>query len=285
MVLRTTQDIVQGDFINKAERNGTPSNDVDRVPRMESNGYVSEDHMEAPNAIDIVIGEAFTGATTPQPAYISKSDNKAYRCDANNTGKMKFVGFIISSGSTNDTERLVCRGLVRGFSGLDEGEKYYLSDTIGTISNTPGTNEVLVGIAVNSTTLLIQKGRRHAHGTVVLADAGGASTSQDTVVTLGFRPSVIRLVGYAEMDDPVMSQGTWINGTYRCIRAGFDESGGTALVEDETNYGLHLETAGASFQWTASIESVTDTGFTLRATQQQVSPPDFAIHWEAEGEI
>jgi len=41
MTLRTGQDIVQGDFIKESEKNSTPANDADRVPRLETNGKVS----------------------------------------------------------------------------------------------------------------------------------------------------------------------------------------------------------------------------------------------------
>ncbi|MEJ6011444.1 hypothetical protein [Novosphingobium aquae] len=47
-------------------------------------------------------------------------------------------------------------GIVGGFSGLTIGSKYYVSDTIGTIQTTPGTNNIPIGIAISATEILIK---------------------------------------------------------------------------------------------------------------------------------
>lgn len=47
-------------------------------------------------------------------------------------------------------------GICTGISGMTPGTAYYLSDTPGTISAAAGTNPQRLGIALDSTTLLIQ---------------------------------------------------------------------------------------------------------------------------------
>lgn len=46
-------------------------------------------------------------------------------------------------------------GVIGGFTGLTPGAKYYLSNTIGAISTTPGTTSIYLGKAVSATELLI----------------------------------------------------------------------------------------------------------------------------------
>ena len=99
-------------------------------------------------------GETINGATLPVPVYQDTSDNEFYACDANDTAKLNFVGFAISDGNPIDIQM---NGIVKGFSGLDEGEKYYVQDTAGTIGKTPGTHKIYVGRAISQTELLIEK--------------------------------------------------------------------------------------------------------------------------------
>ena len=44
--------------------------------------------------------------------------------------------------------------VVTGFSGLTAGSKYYVQDTIGTIGTSPGTATLLVGVAINATSII-----------------------------------------------------------------------------------------------------------------------------------
>jgi len=102
------------------------------------------------------LGETFTGATTPQPYYVDKSDNKVYQCDGDVIAKLNFAGFVLNSGIANADAEIQNQGIVRGFAGLDEGELYYLSNTKGAISKTAYSNK-LVGIAISATEILIMK--------------------------------------------------------------------------------------------------------------------------------
>ena len=100
-------------------------------------------------------GETINGATLPVPVYQDTTDNEFYKCDADDTDKLNFVGFAISNGTDGNPIDIQMNGIVKGFSGLDEGEKYYVQDTAGTIGKNKGTYYILVGIAINETELLI----------------------------------------------------------------------------------------------------------------------------------
>ena len=105
---------------------------------------------------DLIMGDAFTGTATPQASYQSASDNKLYICDGNDADKLNFLGFVLNTGSADDTADLQTEGIVRGFTGLVEGSYYYVQDD-KTIGTSVGTYAVLVGIAISETELQIIK--------------------------------------------------------------------------------------------------------------------------------
>ena len=67
------------------------------------------------------------------------------------------IGISLKTSTTLavPTANVIYRGEVDGFSGLTPGDTYYVSDTVGTISNTPGSNNIRVGKALTATKLLI----------------------------------------------------------------------------------------------------------------------------------
>ena len=72
-----------------------------------------------------------------------------------NDGRTKnFIGFAKSTVSSGSPVDVVIAGLA-SLTGLTIGNLYYLSDTFGAISTTPGTTTRKVGIATSSTKLLI----------------------------------------------------------------------------------------------------------------------------------
>lgn len=80
----------------------------------------------------------------------------AFKAEADVNGRHEtFVGFSQKDVSEGGKATIVIAGEVGGFSGLTIGTQYYLSDTAGAISTTPGTNTRKVGIASSSTTIVI----------------------------------------------------------------------------------------------------------------------------------
>lgn len=69
---------------------------------------------------------------------------------------LQAIAFEISSGISN-TQKLHCVGIVDGFTDLVAGAVYYVSDTIGIISTTVGTNTIKIGRALSTTVLLISE--------------------------------------------------------------------------------------------------------------------------------
>ena len=100
-------------------------------------------------------GATINGATLPVPIYVLTSDGEVYAADANASGTLKFFGFAISNSTDGNSIKVRVSGVVTGFSGLTIGSMYYVSDTIGTISVTPGTVQIQVGMALSATEILI----------------------------------------------------------------------------------------------------------------------------------
>lgn len=282
MGITTGQNGNASDFIDDSSRNATPSNDSGKVAKLESDGK------EHPffNRIGFVpnAGETINGATLPVPVYQNDTDNEVYACDGNDTTKLKFIGFATSNGTNANPIDVQTNGIVPGFTGLAEGEKYFVQDTVGTIGTSPGTYSVLVGIAISQTELLIQRGRRYANGTFTIA----SNTQTDQVITLGFRPSVIRLkVIDTSTADVLRSEGVWENGNYAYIRTSVDEAGGNNYSGVGTSYIAEIvRTADGSYFHRFTVTSVTDTGFTFTDDETaSFSSPAIAAIWEAEGEF
>jgi hypothetical protein len=101
-----------------------------------------------------------TGTTTPQPVYATSSDGKLLLCDADDdTTGYSFLGFAVTSGTAGNTVYVQTDGIVSGFSGLDIGENYYVSNTVGGIATSSAdyTNPMKVGIAISATQIAIHR--------------------------------------------------------------------------------------------------------------------------------
>lgn len=99
-----------------------------------------------------------TGATTPQPVYISTSTGAIWlSSSADNASTTVFDGFAISSATNGNTVYVQTGGIVSGFTGLTKGAEYFVNDTLGSIGTSQGTNPLKVGKAVSTTQILIIK--------------------------------------------------------------------------------------------------------------------------------
>lgn len=227
----------------------------------------------------LTAGATIAGATTPVPVYQNTTDNELYACDADDTSALKFIGFVISDGDDGDSVQFQEAGVVSGFTSLDEGTAYYVQDAIGTIGTTPGTNPVLVGIAISETEFLIQKGKRHASG------VGSFSASGTDAITIGFRPTKIRVKAIMSGNAIVKSDGTWIAGAYKCLFNGDSNGSQAHTAQTTTSYvGYILNDLLDPDYHQLTITSVTETGFTITNTKVG-SLNDVYYIWEAEGEL
>lgn len=97
-----------------------------------------------------------TGAGTPQPVYATTT-GALILSDANVNYDSQFLGFAVSSALNGGSTTVQVEGVVPGFTGLTKGSRYYVQDAVGTIGTTIGTNEIIVGTAVSSTEIYLEK--------------------------------------------------------------------------------------------------------------------------------
>lgn len=117
---------------------------------------VSSDEINQDLPIIVTGGETINGATLPVAVFQKTSDNEFYACDANDPDRLEFAGFIISNTTDGNDATFQHKGKISGFSGLDEGERYYVQND-KTIGKVPGQHRIYVGKAVSATEILIEK--------------------------------------------------------------------------------------------------------------------------------
>lgn len=104
----------------------------------------------------IIILIAGENLTANNAVYIKASDGKAYKTDATDTTKIDFVGFAQSTVTTGNSVTITV-GETFTLSGLTANSLYYLSGTPGAITVTAPANVKIVGKALSTTILEIQK--------------------------------------------------------------------------------------------------------------------------------
>jgi len=228
----------------------------------------------------VTAGATINGATLPVPVYQNTTDNEFYACDANDTAAMKYLGFAITNGVNAGDFNVQFSGIVSGFTGLAEGEEYYVQDAVGTIGTTIGTNEILVGVAISETELLIQKGQRRAAGTFSIG-----TVTTDVTLTTGFRPSVIRFTAQnvvaASTPDSMRLECVYANGALSALAS--IVNGTSSQVSESTR--LYDVNNWPDYYMTFSVQSITDTSFIIRYTETGTYDQGGVVIWEAEGEI
>lgn len=103
------------------------------------------------------------GAAAPGSAMYVASDGDIEKADANGAAALRKVrGLVVaieggkSAGVAGDRATLCVYGPVAGFTGLTPGAIVYLSDTLGLLSDTPGTNVAVAGYVESATVVFLQ---------------------------------------------------------------------------------------------------------------------------------
>lgn len=224
------------------------------------------------NRVSLTASTTFTGATLPQASYITASGT-ATTSNALSTSTNAFSGFVITNTASGGTATLQTGGVVSGFSGLTQGVTYWLTNTNGTISATPGTVATRVGIAISSTQILIQKDKRTCVGNI--GDLGNSTASLG--ITCGFRPTVVRIGSVFGSNGHYSSmQATYMNGTIRGVGGYYNEAtNGTTAGTPAIYYN-----DGSTF--TFSVGSLTNTSFVITWTESGAMGAGAYAYYEAE---
>jgi hypothetical protein len=98
-------------------------------------------------------GTAGETLTAGQVIYFKESDQRFWLADADlvATFDQVVLGFAEDAAVAGGAVNILSTGIEKNLTGLTPGSKYYLSNTAGAISTTPGTTSVFVGIAQTAT--------------------------------------------------------------------------------------------------------------------------------------
>lgn len=139
------------------------------VPASSEDASSSNDLIRYSQLQSAVLGTlVLTGLVTPGNAgetvasrdfiYLDDTDSEWKKADADSasTSENKLLGIALGAGTDGNAiaNGVHLQGKLAGFTGLTANAIYYLSDTAGAITTTPGTKEVTVGIAISTTELL-----------------------------------------------------------------------------------------------------------------------------------
>jgi len=119
--------------------------------------YVDDTAGGTPVSQNRIVVTATAGATVAdgQVVYLDETDNEWKLADASASATCDNVQLGIAQGAGTDgnpiTGGVLLVGRDNGQSGLTQGDRLYVSDTAGAISNSPGTVEVEIGHAVSAT--------------------------------------------------------------------------------------------------------------------------------------
>lgn len=125
------------------------------ITRTAANARPAGDYISFPAKTSVAIGAG-------QPVYVagtatSTSGGVPYVgiADANGSGTRVPRGLAAKSVGANEGLTVVKSGPFAGFTGLTPGNPYYLSDTAGELADAAGTAEVVIGWAMNETTIFV----------------------------------------------------------------------------------------------------------------------------------
>jgi len=167
-------------------------------------------------SIDQTVIAARAGETVAsgESLYQSESDGEWYKTDADNIAKSVNVNLGIAQGAGTDGN-VIAGGVLIG--GLDKtqtytaGDIYYLSDTPGDLSTSPGTNSVIVGVGdANNNLVWVNIYDRDAvtpsEKQFLLASTGMISMYASSLVPTGFLPcdgASVSKTTYSELYDVI----------------------------------------------------------------------------------
>lgn len=140
--------------------------DAGKIVRLDSEGRINLNMMPsgiAPDTKDIVATENI-GVGSLVNVYNS-TGAKVRKADATSANKFHCVGFVLDSILSGQTGKVYFEGVVTGLSGLTVGDKYYLSEVAGAITNTAPSNSgalvQYVGTAISATELTFEPNQHY----------------------------------------------------------------------------------------------------------------------------
>lgn len=177
-----------------------------RVPEPTHNAdAASKQYVDSAAAFSFATGTAGVAIAAGQ-SIRAGGDGRLYLTNANATNTVyEFVGIAVDSASGIGQEiRYAKHGSMVTSTGLTAAAAYYLSDSNGSFSTTPGTIPVKIGFAQTTTTLLVTRPNFRARTTGSQSICTGTTASAATT----WIPTSVKL--YCSGSSNTASQGEWV---------------------------------------------------------------------------
>ena len=257
--------------------NATATATASKIPIADSSGTLNSWVTKTTDSTRTT-GEAIDGSSTPVPVCIKASDGLIYKADANVTTLVQTYGFITTNASITTTPAVTVAGVVGGFTGLTAGANYYVSDTVGTISNTPSTTTIIpIGVAISTTQIALNFGKKIAFASTTHSVA--QNTTENKAITIGFKASLIdatysSFVISGSNIGNARAQSLWAGTVLKKVLLSTNTTTATAVTEtsifnvlsmDVSPAAIAMSSGGATNGTTTfTITPVSDTGFTSK---------------------
>jgi len=225
----------------------------------------------------LTAGEALDGTTNPVAVYQKSSDGKVYKTDANTSGETvdNFVGFVVDSVSSGNDADIHTGYYLDGFSGLTVGDTIYLSDTDGAISQTAGTNEKAIGVAISTTEIMFFPVY------IPVTGSGGTTTTTKTLTY----SDLSELSTNIKLFD---TQGSAVIGVGVNVTTGFNAGFDFLIAVDNNSYEMFDGTVSASTTGKITNDNgyLNQVWFNYNGTEElRLIPDSTTLGWSTVGNM
>lgn len=199
------------------------------------------------------LGETITAGNI---VYFKQADQRWYKTSATLTATViqTKLGIALSSGIAGGTSNIAISGTVNNQTGLTAGLPYYVSNTAGALSSTPGTYNIFVGWALSTTAILLSTNIVYLPINTV-ASAANPAINTDTTRFFSITAQAVNISSFTTSltGSPKDSQTLWIsitdNGTARTITWGASFEASTIALPTTTVISNRLD---VFFVWNAA---------------------------------
>ena len=237
-------------------------------------------------------GSSWTAAAEQDFTFRLYGANRAYPCEATSRASLACLGFATTNAQAGEQVTVQTGGLIKGFTDLVVGKKYYVQDTPGQIGKAPGTHQKLIGLGTSARELLVFWEETEGNS---LAAADGSpreavAVDADGKVGIGTTSPTEKLeVSGKVKATAFIGDGSGLTGlpslagqNITTLIAGVAIQGGTTPVP------VYLEQTGLILEQATSTTSVSVYGVKMQAQTFQTdlstrTLPKIALNFQKEG--
>lgn len=213
--------------------------------------------------------------------------SKIEKADGSDVLKTRVLGFVSDNVISGNDGVVQTHGIIEGFSGLTRGVIYYLSDTPGAISSSPGTIEVPVGIGFSETELqLIEIKATYVENAFGVDTFNPTALNETKVIThgLGRIPKRIRIKWFDT--NPIADgngnagEGIYDGTNYATLYHYKSGNPGITVATSEAKILIVDNETSGNTNWQAIISAMDENTFTIQADVFSQSE-NISFLWEA----